>query len=321
MQPLMEKAHTYKPGKYVIGRDWYWSEKLDGLYFLWDGGVTRGIPAKDVPWANCFKDKRDFISTGMWSSQGKVVHIPDEYANKLPAMLLEGERTCGRGTFQETASRTKAFDGCWDGVRLKIFGAPLIKYFYCVRKIDYLAGTKVLIPDDKIKLNDITDYTGGDTTFKAFVESQSQPALNYLNNNDELASFVTQRLVEDVNIDLILKSINAMGGEGVMFRSPHDVWMPKRSHYLLKYKPYIDDEAIIIGGTCGQGKYEGMVGALIVEWQGKDLVKKTFELSGMTDEQRKQGYFKPGERVTFRYRELSDDGIPKEARFLRRRED
>ena len=73
------------------------------------------------------------------------------------------------------------------------------------------------------------------------------------------------------------------------------------------------------------------MGALIVDYNGERL-----ELSGMTDAMRafkphnselvpgkdvheavSAEHFQRGTKVEFRYRELSDAGIPKEARFLR----
>ncbi|KKL57238.1 hypothetical protein LCGC14_2237350, partial [marine sediment metagenome] len=83
-------------------------------------------------------------------------------------------------------------------------------------------------------------------------------------------------------------------------------------------------------------KLRGLIGALVLDYNGKRL-----ELSGLTDEERQwsdricssyaygtpgelmpldfQGYhFKVGDVVSFKYRELSDDGIPKEARYWRK---
>jgi putative hemolysin len=75
---------------------------------------------------------------------------------------------------------------------------------------------------------------------------------------------------------------------------------------------------------------------LVLDFNGKRL-----ELSGLTDEERRFSssrqhqyasdhpgefmpvhfsgdHFKVGDTVTFKYRELSDDGIPKEARYWRK---
>jgi len=133
------------------------------------------------------------------------------------------------------------------------------------------------------------------------------------------------------------------GGEGVVIRNPQGIWTPKRHRNILKYKPFSDAEARITGFTSGRetnkgSRLLGKIGALILDYQGKRL-----ELSGLTDAEREfadrmacdwaasnpgidapywiEGkQFKKGQTVTFKYRELSDDGIPKEARYWRRRD-
>jgi ATP-dependent DNA ligase len=132
------------------------------------------------------------------------------------------------------------------------------------------------------------------------------------------------------------------GGEGLVVRDPEQRWIPKRSRGLLKYKPFSDDEGTITGFVSGRktekgSKLLGLIGALILDYKGKRL-----ELSGLTNEEREfscahytryatshpgedmladaQGrFFKVGDKVTFKYRELSDDGLPKEARYWRKR--
>ena len=138
-----------------------------------------------------------------------------------------------------------------------------------------------------------------------------------------------------------LNGVLELGGEGVIIRNPEAAWTPKRVADLLKYKPFDDDEGRVVGFTSGRetdkgSKLLGMIGALILNYKGKRL-----ELAGLTDEERQfsdtveteharqnpgvdmpsdfQGkHFKVGDVVTFKYRELSDDGIPKEARYWRR---
>jgi DNA ligase-1 len=143
-------------------------------------------------------------------------------------------------------------------------------------------------------------------------------------------------------IEEYLQKALDQGGEGVVIRNPNAVWTPKRHRGILKYKPFHDAEAVIGGFTSGRetdkgGKYRGKIGALITSYKGKRL-----ELSGLTDAEREfltpdmtqiatqnpgkdmpvwfQGkHFKIGQTITFKYRELSDDGVPKEARYWRRR--
>jgi DNA ligase-1 len=104
---------------------------------------------------------------------------------------------------------------------------------------------------------------------------------------------------------------------------------------LLKFKSCEDAEGVLVGYTAGSGKYEGMIGALVLDFNGKRL-----ELSGMTDDERqfigtphglqpgkdvsigfKAKHFNLGDTITFQYRELSDAGVPKEAAYLRVRGD
>jgi DNA ligase-1 len=130
------------------------------------------------------------------------------------------------------------------------------------------------------------------------------------------------------------------GGEGAILRAPQSIWTPKRVKTLLKMKPFTDDSGTLTGFVSGRetnkgSKLRGLIGALILDYNGKRL-----ELSGMTDEERRfdtdemtaHAYRNPGvdmpahfrgrqfavgDVVEFKYRELSDDGIPKEARFFR----
>jgi len=126
-----------------------------------------------------------------------------------------------------------------------------------------------------------------------------------------------------------------------MLRKPESIWLTKRCHTLLKHKPWNDDEATVTGFTSGRetdrgSKLLGLIGALIVDYKGKRL-----ELSGLKEEERRFGelwvaehairhpgidmpsnstalYFEIGQTISFKYRELSDDGIPKEARYWRK---
>jgi len=90
---FLQLAHTYKPEKHGIAGHWT-SDKLDGQRCFWDGGVSRGVPKKNVPWANTAKDARykiQPIATGLWSRYGNVIHAPDAWLDALPRCFLDGE--------------------------------------------------------------------------------------------------------------------------------------------------------------------------------------------------------------------------------------
>ncbi|MGW8180087.1 MAG: ATP-dependent DNA ligase [bacterium] len=74
------------------------------------------------------------------------------------------------------------------------------------------------------------------------------------------------------------------GGEGVMLKNPTSLYHPgkRRANTWYKLKKFDTLEMFITGADPGQGKYEGMIGALVVETvDGLQL-----RCSGMTDEQR-----------------------------------
>jgi len=143
-------------------------------------------------------------------------------------------------------------------------------------------------------------------------------------------------------VEEFLQKVLDQGGEGCIIRNPLAIWTPKRHKGLLKFKPFEDAEATIVGFTSGRetdkgSRLLGKIGALIVDYKGKRL-----ELAGLTDEEReflnldmgrmaaenpgedmpayfRGKHFKVGQTVTFLYRELTDDGVPKEARYFRKR--
>ena len=98
----------------------------------------------------------------------------------------------------------------------------------------------------------------------------------------------------------------AVGGEGIM-----------RSDDLLKYKPFDDAEAIVIGHHPGKGKYAGMVGSLRV----RTATGVEFNVgSGLTDAMRKNP--PPlGVMITYQYQGLTKKGKPRFPVFLRVRND
>ena len=86
-----------------------------------------------------------------------------------------------------------------------------------------------------------------------------------------------------------------------------------RSNDLLKYKPFDDAEAIVIGHHPGKGKYVGMVGSLRV----RTAAGVEFNVgSGLTDAMRKNP--PPlGVTITYQYQGLTKKGKPRFPVFLR----
>jgi len=107
------------------------------------------------------------------------------------------------------------------------------------------------------------------------------------------------------------------GGEGLMLHRADALYETGRSDTLLKMKPWDDAEAVVIGHVPGKGKNAGMLGALRVRTaDGREFSIGT----GFIDAQRREP--PPiGATVTYRYRELTNTGMPRFASFLRVRND
>lgn len=117
------------------------------------------------------------------------------------------------------------------------------------------------------------------------------------------------------------------GYEGVIVRDPQAPYKYGRSTlnqgWMLKLKPFHDDEATVIGFEelmhnldTSSHKLENQVpgnklGALVVEWQGKE-----FKLGTGFDNEQRERYWRDrdsllGSKATFKYQELSRYGIPR----------
>jgi len=158
-------------------------------------------------------------------------------------------------------------------------------------------------------------------------------------------------------IETRLAKCEVDGDEGLMLRHPNQPWEPKRSNNLLKVKRRHDAEAEVVGYVWGRktdrgSKLLGLMGAIIVRTLKSEKIREgiIFELSGFTDQERAmvfrtdldcsaispmdrlEGQNKPGEKVspywinkkfpigstlTYKYRETTDDGVPKEAQYFR----
>jgi DNA ligase-1 len=111
---------------------------------------------------------------------------------------------------------------------------------------------------------------------------------------------------------LLKKTVQA-GGEGLVLHRGSSLYQSGRNSDVLKVKPHEDAEAKVIGQELGQGKHAQRLGALTLETpQGLRFKLGT----GFTDAQRENP---PaiGQWVTYRYRGLTDQGVPRFASFVR----
>jgi DNA ligase-1 len=361
---FLQLADTFDAGKHK-GGGFYISEKLDGTRCFWDGGITRGCPTNTVPWASTTdpktgrpKAKVKPISTGLWSRYGNPIMAPDWFLNALPACPLDGELWAGRGNFQLCRSICGGdeADSRFEKISYAVYSSPALPHIF--RDGEIKNSNMVL----NVCFKDMREFLKGQVrempgyrsvpegaTFEQellflrdAIESQSDQCFLHLQTKLPLDPDEAQAAAYRV-----LEGVLDKGGEGCVIRDPSALWTPKRHKGLLKFKPYEDSEAVVIGYVAGkegkQGNVLGKIGALRVRTT-KLKTNIEFEIgSGLTMEERDFAnvaafnfakehpaeampaefngkYIKLGQTITFKYRELSDDGIPKEGRFWRKRD-
>lgn len=336
-------AKDYDPSVHNIG-GYYVSIKLDGQRAFWDGGVTRGLDKRQVPWANPKdKNKLSQMCTGLWSRYGNIIHAPNWFVDKLPkGIFLDGELYIGRQKFQETRSITSTLEpgAGWYDIRFHVFDMPIPSTFFTSGKINNQnfshfidEETCFAFLNERLKNHMMTKMHRFDITVQRMLRmAASQNEVWKFAPQVQLPS--TVRSAQSKMYEMLDDETNK-GGEGLILRAPSSLWVPKRVNQLLKVKKFLEDEATVIGYTAGIGKFRGMLGALHVIWNTKQ-----FYLSGFNDEERQltsrgrewamdnpgKDYdgsasisvcFERGSVVRFRYREVTNDGVPKEGRFFR----
>lgn len=107
------------------------------------------------------------------------------------------------------------------------------------------------------------------------------------------------------------------GGEGLMLHRADAAYVTGRSRVLLKLKPVQDADAVVIGHAPGQGRLAGKLGALQVRTDAGLVLQIG---TGLSDAQRESP--PPlGSTITYTYRGLTQQGVPRFASFLRVRPD
>lgn len=219
------------------------------------------------------------------SRQGNVFNAPGWFKQGLPAWPLDGELWMGRQKFQETISIIKGDHSGdrWEQIRYQIFDAP---------------GERASFETRHHFLRD-WHYAKGSHLYEIVPHISCQSRAHF----------------EEFFAKLTL----GLGAEGIMLRQPGSLYEAKRSSTLLKVKPWHDAEATVVGHEPGKGRHKGRMGALNVKLPGGQPLTLG---SGFTDAEREvDPAFWLGKTVTYRYTELTNDGVPKCASFLRVRDE
>ncbi|ESK91269.1 dna ligase [Moniliophthora roreri MCA 2997] len=218
---------------------------------------------------------------GMVSRLGNPFTPPKWFLDKLPKdVTLDGELFGGRGEFQSTVSIVKTVNSPhWQKITFQVFDIPSRGNEPFEKRIEFL---KKLFGKD------------GSHESDKVVVVEHEKAKN------------REHVLEK------LKEIEALGGEGLMLRKPGSEYEGRRSGTLLKVKTFYDAEAIVMGYEDGKNKYKGVTGSLVCKMESG---KKFNVGSGLTDKQRKDPP-KIGTIITYRFQELTKDGVPRFPTFV-----
>lgn len=215
------------------------------------------------------------------SKNGHPFYPPAEFLKNFPEFPLEGELWGGRGTFEKTVSavRKQQPHNGWLDLRFAVFDVPIAAIHF----------------DERL-----------DKAQKWFADHPS-----------EYVFIIPQKIIANKDeLDLELRRIETMGGEGVIVRKPDAFYQAGRRSDILKVKSYRDMEATVVALSPGAGRNEGRMGSLLVEMKNGIRFKIG---TGFTDLQRENPP-PVGSVVTFKYYGLYKTGIPKFPTFLRIRD-
>jgi DNA ligase-1 len=279
---------------------------LPGL-LLWPrlatAALATGHAADDAPpalmLANRWRDTLD--PAGFWVSEkldgvrahwdgrrlrfrsGLAIPAPAWFVAALPPRPLDGELWLGRGRFEELSGivrRELPVDAQWRALRYMVFDLP-----------------------------------GEPGTFGERVVRMRAIAADAARQAPWLQAVEQFRVRDRAELAARLEQVVAGGGEGLMLHRADAHWTAGRGDALLKLTPWLDAEARVVAHVPGKGRLQGQVGALEVEAADG----RRFRIgSGLTDAERRDPP-RIGAQVTYRYRELTGQGLPRFPTFVRER--
>ena len=213
---------------------------------------------------------------------GSRVPAPAWFTEDFPEVPLDGELWIGRDAFDAlsgTVRHLEPVDVEWRRVRYLVFELP-----------------------------------GAPGDFSARVERMrkvvARAAVPWLEAVEQTRIASREDLMR--RLDAVVRA----GGEGLMLHRADAPYLTGRSDALLKLKPWLDAEAVVVGYVPGKGKYLGVTGALLMETPDGGRFRLG---SGLSDSLRREPP-PVGTRITYRYQHLTKKGLPRFPHYLRVRD-
>ena len=217
------------------------------------------------------------------SRQGYEIITPQWFVENLGDKPLDGEIWLKRGEFQAISAliaRNDVTDPLWQSVSFQVFDLPAEKGVFSER----VALMEAYLP--------------------------------ILSDTNSHVVMIPQTRISDLEtLENRLAEVIANQGEGLMLHHQDARYQAYNRHNdLLKLKNIDKGCAIVIGYTGGKGKYEGKVGALIVDARidgdGEWLIKRFRIGSGLTDQDRENPP-EIGQSIPYHHNGFTQKGIPR----------
>jgi DNA ligase-1 len=238
--------------------------------------VTKYLVSEKLDGVHAYFDGEKLISR-----EGNIYNAPQWFIKNFPHEHLEGELWIGRGKFEELSAivRKEIPDENWKSVRLMLFDMPRHGGVFAQR----YEAMKIAVAQ----------------TNSAYLQVIEQSKIS---SHEEL----TKRL------HAMVKN----GAEGLMLHRADALYQAVRNDDLLKLKTFEDAEAMVIAHIPGQGKFSGMMGALLVE----NAEKIRFKIGGGFSDAQRKSPPQIGSVITYKFYGKTKNNKPRFASFMRVRD-
>lgn len=215
--------------------------------------------------------------------QGNPIHAPAWFTDKWPKVWLDGELWSKRNDFEfvmSTVRKNNPVDREWQKIHYMIFDAP---------------DKEKMMPFGK--------------RFQHYTQIANEMNLPHVIPIKQFTVANNQALHQ------LLDEYTKKGAEGLILHRKSALFESGRTDNLFKLKPYFEADAKIIEILNGAGKYDGMMGSMLVEMPSG----LRFRIgSGLSDDERRSPP-SIGEWIIYKYHGFTKRGIPRFASFLRLR--
>ncbi|QOL26621.1 DNA ligase [Thalassotalea sp. LPB0316] len=210
--------------------------------------------------------------------QGHQIQTPKNYTQGWPPIALDGELWLGRNQFDFTSGciRSSAIKPCWQNIRFYLFDLP---------------------------------EHGGEF-------SERVNAMRQLCRQLQHTTIRCVKQFKVANQQALISAFNQVieqQGEGLMLHLESAKYQAKRVDHLLKLKPFDTETAMVVEHLPGNGKFQGMLGALKVQ----DASGKIFKIgSGFSNDERRSP--PPiGSQIIYKYFGKTSRDMPRFASFIK----